>query len=116
MNAPTNSSTRVNEIDFLRFFAAFLVMLFHYSSVSQASKMSYPLLLPIASFGFYGVHLFFMISGFVILMTAARVDAKQFIISRIIRLYPAFWVCCTSTSLLLLFTSANSDIFGTYYS
>lgn len=38
-----------------------------------------------------------MISGFVIFMTAANASLKSFAISRIVRLYPAFWACCTIT-------------------
>jgi peptidoglycan/LPS O-acetylase OafA/YrhL len=38
-----------------------------------------------------------MISGFVILMTAAGGSLRRFVISRFVRLYPAFWACCTIT-------------------
>jgi peptidoglycan/LPS O-acetylase OafA/YrhL len=56
------SKTRVNEIDLLRFFAALLVVLFHYSfrgvSADGMSKVSYPLLAPISKYGYLGVELF----------------------------------------------------------
>lgn len=64
--------------------------------------MPYPLLEPFAKYGHFGVELFFLISGFVILMTASNGSLKQFLISRIVRLYPAFWVCCTLTFLAIL--------------
>src|SRR2546430_7955970 len=61
------------------------------------SVMPYPLLASVSKYGGLGVELFFMISGFVILMTAASGNLRRFIISRIVRLYPAFWACCTIT-------------------
>jgi len=92
-------SNRVNEIDLLRFVAALSVVLFHYTFRGYAadgmSSMPYPLLAPIAKYGYLGVNLFFIISGFVILMTAANGSLRGFVVSRLIRLYPAFWACCT---------------------
>ena len=97
--APPPPRPRVNEIDLLRFIAALAVVFFHYAFRGYAGGdrtiMPYPLLEPIAKYGFKGVELFFMISGFVILMTAANGDLRKFVVSRIARLYPAFWACCT---------------------
>lgn len=48
--------------------------------------------------GGLGVQLFFMISGFVILMSTKRHDgAKDFALARATRLYPTYWVCLTLT-------------------
>lgn len=100
------TSTRVNEIDLLRFFAALAVVFFHYSfrgyAADAMSIMPYPLLASLSKYGYLGVELFFMISGFVILMTAANGSLRSFAISRIVRLYPAFWACCTVTFLVTL--------------
>lgn len=99
MNKP-----RANEIDLLRFLAALAVVIFHYAFrgyAARASSMPYPLLEDAAKYGFYGVDLFFMISGFVILMSAQSGNLRNFVISRIVRLYPAFWVCCTLTAATL---------------
>jgi peptidoglycan/LPS O-acetylase OafA/YrhL len=111
MSSP-NTPDRVNEIDFLRFFAALAVVFWHYAVygfTSEHSLMYYPLLAPVASYGFYGVNLFFMISGFVILMTASNGNLQKFITSRITRLYPAFWFCCSITLLALLLTTETSQ-------
>ncbi|HEX5801623.1 MAG TPA: acyltransferase [Azospira sp.] len=90
---------RVNELDLLRFLAALAVVLFHYAFRGYAadglSPMPYPLLAPLARYGYLGVDLFFLISGFVILMSAAGGGLRQFVVSRAVRLYPAFWACCT---------------------
>jgi peptidoglycan/LPS O-acetylase OafA/YrhL len=95
---------RVNEIDLLRFVAALSVVLFHYTfrgyAADSLSEMPYPALAPVAKYGYLGVELFFLISGFVILMTASSGTLKDFTISRAVRLYPAFWQCCTITFLV----------------
>jgi len=102
--------TRVNELDLLRLIAALGVVFFHYSfrgfAADDMSIMPYPLLAPYAMYGNLGVELFFMISGFVILMTAAGGRLREFVVSRIVRLYPAFWICCTSTFVLTLLIGA----------
>lgn len=46
-------------------------------------------------YGFLGVELFFIISGYVVLMSAQGKTIGQFFTSRVTRLYPAFWVACT---------------------
>lgn len=97
---------RINEIDLYRFIAAIAVLIFHYafrgSAYDDLSVMSYPQLNPIAKYGYLGVQFFFMISGFVIFMTATNATALSFIRSRAIRLYPAFWACCTITFVAIL--------------
>lgn len=104
---------RVNEIDLLRFCAAMAVVLYHYAFRGYAadglSEVAYPALAPFAKYGYLGVQLFFMISGFVILMTAANGSIRSFLVSRVVRLYPAFWACCTLTfgTILVLGTTAT---------
>jgi peptidoglycan/LPS O-acetylase OafA/YrhL len=71
---------RIQELDALRGLAAICVVLFHKTMGSPHSNMFLKL-------GVTGVDLFFMISGFVILMTLKKVKtSKQFIIGRISRL------------------------------
>jgi len=99
------NKSRANEIDLLRFLAALAVVIFHYAFrgyAAHSSAMPYPLLESVAKYGRYGVDLFFLISGFVILMSASGGSLKHFIVSRVVRLYPAFWICCTLTFLVLL--------------
>ncbi len=98
--------SRLYEIDVLRFIAAAMVMLFHYifrgHAADNLTAVGYPSLAGVCKYGYLGVDLFFMISGFVILMTAERRSAKDFVISRLVRLYPAFWACCTFTSIMTM--------------
>lgn len=100
------SKDRFYEIDLLRFLAALAVVLYHYAFRGFAeggySPVEYPVLGEFFKYGAYGVQLFFIISGFVILMTATKRDAAHFVISRITRLYPAFWVCVSLTALVIM--------------
>jgi peptidoglycan/LPS O-acetylase OafA/YrhL len=53
-------------------------------------------------FGYYGVELFFVISGFVIFWTLNRnSNLLDFAASRVARLFPAYWVAVLATSLVL---------------
>ncbi|NHB83880.1 acyltransferase [Tessaracoccus sp. HDW20] len=47
-----------------------------------------------------GVQLFFIVSGFVILLSAQGRTVGQFVASRVARLYPAYWVAVLATGLL----------------
>jgi peptidoglycan/LPS O-acetylase OafA/YrhL len=114
------TTSRVNEIDLLRFISALSVVFFHYAfwghTADAMSIMPYPLLASVSKYGWLGVLLFFMISGFVILMTAASGSLRGFVISRIVRLYPAFWACCTITfvAIVVLGTPRYSASVGQY--
>lgn len=87
---------RVGILDGMRFCAAMVVLLFHFAFRSWTSAdiptvVNYGLLGDISKYGYLGVDLFFMISGFVILMSAEGRTATAFVRSRAIRLYPAYW-------------------------
>lgn len=98
---------RFYEIDLLRFLAALSVMLFHYTfrgfAADDMSPLEFPFLGQLFKYGSLGVDLFFIISGFVILLTAQNRDAVSFTISRMTRIYPAFWfsVCLTAAVIYL---------------
>src|SRR5882724_5267747 len=96
---------RFIEIDFLRFVAALAVMFLHYG-VSPYRDHPLPLpfstLGPMVKYNYLGVNLFFMISGFVILMSVQGKNLQDFFISRVVRLFPAYWVCCTLTFVVIL--------------
>jgi peptidoglycan/LPS O-acetylase OafA/YrhL len=87
---------RFHQIDFLRGLACLSVVAFHFLHRGQVGGWLVDPVLPwlesVASLGHLGVHLFFMVSGFVILMTAEGATVRGFIASRVSRLYPAFWV------------------------
>ncbi|MEV4004885.1 acyltransferase [Actinomadura sp. NPDC049753] len=89
---------RLRELDLLRFAAAMAVVLYHFTGFGGAgawpapSQEVFPELAPVTRFGYLGVDLFFVISGFVILMSAWGRGPGEFGISRLVRLMPAYWV------------------------
>ncbi|MEW2355397.1 acyltransferase [Spirillospora sp. NPDC029432] len=87
---------RLRVLDLLRFVAALAVVLHHFSGVywqpwGGDSRIIFPSLSPLTRFGYLGVDLFFVISGFVILMSAWGRRPGDFAISRVSRLFPAYW-------------------------
>ncbi|MCW2863405.1 MAG: acyltransferase [Actinoallomurus sp.] len=95
---PPRAIGRLRELDVLRFVAAAAVMLHHFTGVPApewpggSARRVFPELGPITRYGFLGVELFFLISGFVILLSAWGRRPGDFIISRFLRLFPAYWV------------------------
>jgi peptidoglycan/LPS O-acetylase OafA/YrhL len=67
-----------------------------------AADVIYPSAAPLTWFGWVGVEIFFVISGFVIANSAAQSSPGAFLLGRALRLYPAIWVCATATFLVLL--------------
>lgn len=95
---------RYDEIDLLRGIACLMVVLFHYvfrgPAVGWSPSTGWPWLEDIARYGYLGVHLFFIISGFVIFMSAERATPRGFLASRVARLYPAFWIAVPLTAVI----------------
>jgi len=96
-------------LDGLRLAAALLVVLYHYTAWHhgywgvEPAKDAWPWLSRITVFGNMGVQLFFVISGFVILLSSYGKSPAQFIGSRVGRLFPAYWVAVLLTGTLVLF-------------
>jgi peptidoglycan/LPS O-acetylase OafA/YrhL len=59
-------------------------------------------------FGWAGVQIFFVISGFVIVVSAERTTPYKFFVSRFTRLVPAVWICATITLLAWLLIDAGT--------
>ncbi len=90
---------RIAELDVLRGIAAVWVMLFHYNV--RWFEQPGP---PQSPFGEYAVHLFFMISGFVIFMTLRNTKTgADFVVSRFSRLYPVYWAAVLVTAAVMAF-------------
>src|SRR5689334_11964274 len=106
-------------LDGVRFCAACMVMAVHFCYSSWVEKWSishriigdglaFPELYSGTWFGWIGVQIFFVLSGFVIAYSGERSTALEFAQNRILRLYPAAWVCATITALTLLFLGLMS--------
>src|SRR6202023_621717 len=94
-------------IQILRGIAATLVV-FHHSfeeSLSISTKIASEWLIAV---GASGVHIFFVISGFIIYsVTYGRVPpnpepAPSFLLKRFVRIFPWYWICLLATLALLL--------------
>jgi peptidoglycan/LPS O-acetylase OafA/YrhL len=95
---PTPRPTRILELDALRGLAALAVVLFHYTTRYDQLLGHAESLAVTVPWGQFGVDLFFMLSGFVILMTLGRTaDAWRFAWCRFSRLYPAYWAAAAVT-------------------
>ena len=109
-------------LDLLRFFAACIVMMFHLTFWSWAFPAGQVALASqgaadfqdwdtfwdtFAPFGWAGVQIFFVISGFVIVVSAERSSAFRFFVSRFTRLAPAVWICATIALLAWLLVDAG---------
>lgn len=110
--AGRSAQTRLAALDGLRAVAALYVLLYHYTFcwgpagrcdnlLAYGDQLSF---IPLISVGFLGVQLFFIISGFVILLTLERcATLYEFLVRRAIRLWPPIVVFATFT---FLFTQA----------
>jgi peptidoglycan/LPS O-acetylase OafA/YrhL len=98
MSAPRPSRERLPGLDVLRGLAAVAVMAFHYTTRfglvfghSAAPAFSVP-------WGQRGVEVFFVVSGFAIeLSLESTSNARDFLVSRTLRLYPTFWAALAVT-------------------
>ena len=97
---------KIGAINLLRFIAALGVLLYHYTFMFYQRGFTYldfGVGRSLFQYGYLGVDLFFIISGFVIALSAEGRTAWKFLISRLARLYPLFWISVSITSFFLLF-------------
>ena len=95
---PSCPRERIPGLDVLRGLAAAAVLAFHYTS-RFGTIFGHPtapwILLP---WGQHGVEVFFVISGFAIeLSLESSSTARDFLVSRALRLYPTFWAALAVT-------------------
>ncbi|BCG64450.1 MAG: exopolysaccharide production protein ExoZ [Methyloprofundus sp.] len=89
--------TKIQNIQALRGIAVLSVTLYHLSIIEQKYGGSISILPKLLQFGMFGVDLFFIISGFVMItITRGKFQNQQqalkFIYHRIARIYPSYWV------------------------
>lgn len=92
-------------LDYARYAAAMAVLCYHYfANGPRAGKtgehVDFGWVTPVAEYGYLGVDLFFIISGYVVLYSALGRGADRFVVSRFVRLWPTFFVCMTLTAII----------------
>lgn len=103
MTGPDRSQ-RFRELDGLRGIAALAVVVYHYTHAYDSLDVTAPPAAFSTPWGRFGVQLFFLISGYVILMSARRAARpSDFVISRVSRLYPVYWMGLVVTTLIATF-------------
>ncbi|MCB5909200.1 acyltransferase family protein [Streptomyces pinistramenti] len=108
--------TRLAAIDGLRLVAAVAVAAYHYLGTTtphfwgehELSDFA-PALHDISRYGWLGVEAFFIISGFVICMSCWGRTPAQFVVSRVSRLFPAYW-CAVLLVIALVLTARFSHL------
>jgi peptidoglycan/LPS O-acetylase OafA/YrhL len=113
---------RLRALDGLRLVAALMVCLYHYAgrggpivhSWGKSPMKIFPHLAGGFSYGPLGVQIFFIISGFVICMSGWGRGLKDFAISRVTRLYPAYWAALILVTVVFVIANyprvTNTDL------
>lgn len=84
--------SRINSLDLLRVIAALMVCVYHFFYRGYSYGTGVFLDLFFVKYGYLGVSLFFMISGFVISQSAVNTTSLKFLIGRFSRLYPTLFI------------------------
>jgi peptidoglycan/LPS O-acetylase OafA/YrhL len=102
---PRRRAPRLSALDGLRLVCALAVAGYHFGDswwLDGVHPPAYflPDAAPVLIYGFLGVEVFFLISGFVILMSSWGRTVREFAASRAARLYPALWAGVMITTLV----------------
>ncbi|MCC3769791.1 acyltransferase [Streptomyces sp. UNOC14_S4] len=105
---------RLAALDGMRLLAALMVVAYHYVAFGSGvwerpSAAVFPTAFLPASYGWLGVQLFFLISGFVICMSCWGRTVGQFAVSRVTRLFPAYWFGVLVVTLAVLLWPATGE-------
>jgi peptidoglycan/LPS O-acetylase OafA/YrhL len=106
---------RIHVLDGLRLLAALFVATWHLTGIDDPAvwrgspRTVVPAVHAVGVYGWVGVELFFLISGFVICMSSWDRRVGDFVGSRAARLLPGYWAAVVFTSVVLWF---SPTIFG----
>lgn len=98
---------RLIALDLIRFVSALAVVLYHYTA--RSDSISFPVLQDFTKFGYLGVPIFFIISGYVITLSAKNKSPSEFAISRFVRLYPTYWIGVLFTAFFVFWIGRNDN-------
>ncbi len=100
---PPRPKSRFLTLELLRFMLSLTVLFYHYYYFGPrtGAVAVKPSNLFVLSFGLFAVEAFFIISGFVITISAAKKTALQFAAARFVRLGPVLLIGSTITFVVL---------------
>lgn len=101
-------STRDNSLNFIRLLLAVAVIVNHSWPLGGFEGE------PELNFGAWAVNGFFAISGFLIAGSRMRLGLREFLVNRVLRIFPAFWLVLLATAFVL--APGLSAIMGWSYS
>lgn len=103
-----NEKDKLARLQVLRLLLALMVVIHHVFAYGQIHRQ-FPLPeWPMERFGQIGVIGFFVLSGYVVSMTLFASEAKEFLIRRLLRIFPALWLT------ILLVVAIKLTIFGSF--
>lgn len=93
---------RLLALDAFRGLAALAVVLFHYTMFTPQAELGF-------KYGVTGVDIFFLFSGFVVLLSFKESNTiRQLVVGRIARLYPAYWIAVLFTGFLFWYYNVHT--------
>ena len=91
---------QVVSIQYLRGFAALLVLVYHVGLLLPGSGIRFAI-------GGIGVDIFFVISGFIIWLTGRHLAPGEFVLRRLLRLVPLYWAVTVAVAVGIVITGGS---------
>jgi peptidoglycan/LPS O-acetylase OafA/YrhL len=100
---------KLESIQTVRAFAVLMVIFYHSHWAAQGKPSDFFQIPLLSDFGYLGVQLFFVVSGFIMAHISSKnnFQVKNFLIRRLWRIIPLYWVVL----LLILFISFTTNVF-----
>ncbi|MCP4745254.1 MAG: acyltransferase [Desulfobacteraceae bacterium] len=99
------------ELDILRVVGMLGIVFFHYTfrgyAADDMSVLHFPILGRFFQYGYLGIYLYLMISGYTIALSTQNKNFTNFVSSRIFRLYPSFWIAVCLTAIATMYWGGN---------
>lgn len=105
----------IDSLQVLRGIAAIFVLFYHVGFMQDSIGYS---ISKYTWFGFSGVHVFFVLSGFIIYYTSFKqmrsLTPKEFLLKRFIRIYPIYWVAIAAVLVIYIAAKLFSPLYTTH--
>jgi exopolysaccharide production protein ExoZ len=117
---PNSQSKQLNNLQALRAIAAIMIVLFHFMNSGVFRDSWAAIVIELYQYLTLGVDVFFVLSGFIITLSVYKskeraFKRRRFIISRIIRIYPVYWVFFLLLVIFFSLPGVSGDLGGSDY-